>query len=182
MDRRELLSVLGAGAGLAALGSTAFAQDSEAKSKHEDADHAHEHHEGGHQAGQAQAGHDEHLRVIVECAGICNETARHSLEALRKGGEHSKVNAAIHEATMDCQAFCALTAALVARKSPMAGYAHGACADACRDCAAACGKGQDDLAKRCAEVCRQCEQVCRQMAKKGGKGRKNEKGKSDAPA
>lgn len=181
MDRRELLSVLGAGAGLAALGSTGFAQDSEAKPKHKEADHAHEHHEESHQAGHAHADHDEHLRVIVECAGICNETARHCLDALRQGGEHSKVNAAIHEATMDCQAFCVLTAALAARQSPMASYVHAACADACRDCAAACDKGQDDLAKRCAEVCRRCEQACRQMAKKG-KGRKNEKKAADKPA
>ena len=69
-----------------------------------------------------------------------------------------------HEAAMDCQAFYALTATLTARSSPMAKYAHGACADACRDCAAACEGHQDEIMKECVKACRDCEKLCRQMA------------------
>lgn len=143
MDRRELLTVLGAGAaGLAAMGGgTARADD-------------HEGHE-----------HDGHIETIAECAKVCNEAAHHCLSELRKGGgEHAELHAKAHEAAMDCQAFCALTAMLTARGSPMAKYAHQACADACRDCAAACEGHEDQIMKECVEICRKCEQVCRQMA------------------
>ena len=71
---------------------------------------------------------------------------------------------------MDCQAFCVLTATLVARSSPMARYAHQACADACRDCAAACEGHQDEIMKECVTACRECEKVCRQEGQEGGAG------------
>ena len=57
-----------------------------------------------------------------------------------------------------------LTATLMARSSPYAKYAHRACADACRDCAAACEGQQDEIMKECVKACRDCEKVCRQMA------------------
>jgi hypothetical protein len=49
----------------------------------------------------------------------------------------------------------------MARHSPLAIYAHQACAEACRVCAEACDKGQDETMKKCAEVCRACEKACR---------------------
>jgi hypothetical protein len=146
MDRREMLGILGAGAaGLTAMaGGSALAQ------------------------GEGPQG----LQIIDECARICNETATHCLHQLHRSGsggdQAQNVHLRAHVATMDCQAFCHLTSELVARNSPMAAYAHQACADACRDCAEACDKGQDDAMKRCAEVCRRCEQHCRQQAQQGG--------------
>jgi hypothetical protein len=68
------------------------------------------------------------------------------------------------EAAMDCQAFCVLTATLMVRSSPYAKYAHGACAVACRDCAAACEGHHAEIMKECVQACRACKKVCRQMA------------------
>src|SRR3954467_11776853 len=125
MDRRQLLGILEAGAAglVAAGGGTARA------------DHDHE--------------HDEHIKVIGDCAKVCNEAAHHCLGELKKGGPNAEHHVKAHEAVMDCQAFCVLTATLMARSSPMAAYAHAACADACRDCAAACEGQQADIMKEC---------------------------------
>lgn len=139
MDRRQWLGAFGASAaGLASAGVT----------------DAHADHEG-HQ-------HDEHVNLLGKCAKICNEAAHHCLGMLVKGGPHSQHHAKSHEAAMDCQAFCGLTAMLAARSSPMAKYAHQACADACRDCAAACEGQEHEIMKQCAAICRECEKVCRQ--------------------
>ncbi|WP_337175076.1 four-helix bundle copper-binding protein [Paludisphaera sp.] len=143
MDRRELLGVLGVGAfGIAATGGTARA-DRE-----------------GHE-------HDEHVAMLGRCAKVCNEAARHCLGELKKGGEHQDHHAKAHEATMDCQAFCTLAAALTARSSRMSKYAYAACADACRDCAAACEGQQAEIMQACLKACRECEQMCRQLMKEG---------------
>ena len=140
MERRELLALLGAGAaGLVATGSANAGDDDEKKK----ADH-------------------EHLMTMNRCAAICNMTTAHCLARIEKGGsENAGAHAKIAAATNDCQSFCTLTAALMARKSPMAIYAHKACADACRDCAEACDKSADEHVKKCAEVCRECERACR---------------------
>lgn len=140
MRRRELMGVMTAGVtGLVALGGgTALA------------DHEHP--------------HDEHIKIMADCARVCNEAAHHCLTEVKKGGPHAEHHAKAHEAAMDCQEFCTLTAALMARSSPMAKYAHPACADACRDCAAACGGHKDEVMAECVKACRACEKVCREMA------------------
>ncbi len=140
MDRRELLAVLGAGAaGLVAL-----------------------------RGGQAHAGnegpHDDHIETLGECARMCDEAAQHCLDELRKGGKHAEDHARAHKAAMDCRAFCTLTATLMARKSPMAKYAHLGSVAACRDCAAACEDCQHSIMKECAKLCRECEKFCSRMA------------------
>jgi hypothetical protein len=142
MERRELLAMLGAGAaGLLMSGSAEAAVG--------DSD-------------EEKQAHHEHLQAMGECALVCNATAHHCLEQLKKeGSENREVHAKAHEMTMDCQTFCVQSATLMARHSPLAMYAHAACADACRDCAAACDKGQDEVMKKCAEVCRACEKACR---------------------
>jgi hypothetical protein len=139
MVRRELLGVLSAGAaGLAVLGGASARADE------------------GHE-------HDGHIKTLNECAKVCNEASHHCLGEVKKGGPHAEHHAKAHEAAMDCQAFCTLTAALMARSSPMAKYAHAACADACRDCAAACEGHQDAIMKECVQACHDCEKVCRPM-------------------
>jgi hypothetical protein len=144
MDRRELLGILGVGAtGLLAVGGTARA----------DNEHGHE--------------HDEHIKTIGECVHACNRAAHHCLGELKKGGPHAEHHARSHEATMDCQAFCALTATLMSRSSPYAKYAHRGCADACRDCAAACEGQDDEVMKECVKACQACEKVCREMSHGG---------------
>ena len=139
MDRRELLGVLGVGAaGLFAL-----------------------------RGGPARADQEEPLgdpiKTLGECARICDEAAQHCLDRLRAGGKHAEVHAKAHRAVMDSMAFCSLTATLMARKSPMACYAHQGAAAACNVSAEACEPCHGDIMKECARLCRECESLCRQM-------------------
>jgi hypothetical protein len=144
MDRRELLGLLGVGtAGLfLAEGAVAQADDKE----------------GGKMEG--------HIKTIGECVRVCNEAAHHCLGKLREESvQNREHHAKAHELTMDCQAFCVLTATLMARSSPLVQYAHQACAEACRCCADECEKGQGEIMKTCAQKCRECERICKAMGK-----------------
>jgi len=140
MERRELLAMLGAGAaGLLMSGSAEAAGADHAN----DVDH-------------------EHLGKIGECALVCNATTHHCLEQLKKeGSENRAIHARALQMTNDCQTFCVQAATLMARSSPLAKYAHQACAEACSECATACEQGQDEMMKKCAEACRACEKACR---------------------
>jgi len=146
MERRELLGLLGAGtAGLL------LTRGAEARAD-----------------GKAAVDMSEHVKVIGECAKACNEAAHHCLKKLADDStQHREHHAKAHELTMDCQAFCTLTASLAARSSPLAHYAHQACAEACRCCADECEKGQDEIMKACAQKCRECERICKAMSKAG---------------
>jgi hypothetical protein len=148
MDRRKLLGRIGASAAglFVASASAVRAQQQE---------HEHE----GHKP-------TEHMKILGECIRACNEASHHCLEHLRMGtGEHRDHHAKAHELTMDCQSFCVLAATLMARSSPLAAYAHQACAEACRCCAEECEKGQGEIMKDCATRCRECEQMCRSMSR-----------------
>ena len=150
MERRELLGLLGAGtAGLAALGGSLARADEH--------DHGHHHSEADH----------EHLKTIGECALVCNEASHHCLSMLSEGKGDLEHHAKAHELAMDCQAFCVLTVTLMARSSPLAKYAHMACAEACRECAQECekSKGDHEIMQQCASKCRECEKTCRTMSK-----------------
>lgn len=147
MERRELLTLLGAGAAGLMVGGAAKADDEK--------------------EGKDKEQHHAHMKVMGECAAICNMVSGHCLKELEKGGAaHPDLHAKIACATNDCQAFCVLTVTLMARHSPMAAHAHQACADACRDCAAVCEKSQDEKIKKCADICRECERLCREACKK----------------
>jgi hypothetical protein len=140
MDRRELLGVLSAGAaGLVALS-------------------------GGQARADQEGPHDDPIKALGECAKICDEAARHCLDELRMGGTRAEKHTKAHEAAMDCRAFCALAATLMARKSPMAKYAHMGAVAACRECAEACEGCYDEIMKECAQTCRMTEKLCRRMA------------------
>ncbi len=150
MHRRELLGWMGTGAaGLFVAGRN------EAQAQEHDHEHA------NHKL-------DEHLKILGECIRACNEASHHCLEHLKTGtGEHREHHAKAHELALDCQEFCVLTATLMARSSPLARFAHQACAEACGCCAEECEKGHGDIMKECATRCRECEQACRTMAKAG---------------
>jgi len=150
MDRRELLGALGAGAvGLAALSRAEAGADEDHKGHHHD------------------KMHEDCMKACAECARSCNETASHCLELLREGSGDRKVHAKVHELTMDCQAFCVLSATLIARGSELMVYSCDACAEACRICAEACDKHPaSEMVKACAVACRNCERSCREMVKK----------------
>jgi hypothetical protein len=146
MDRREMLGLVGAGAVGLTSAAVGRAQQQE-----------HRHH----------AEHDKHLDTINECFKVCNETAHHCLEQTVKNPGDARVHAKIHEMAMDCQAFCALTSALMARHSDLMAYAHQSCAEACRCCAETCESATTKSAQvtDCAKACRACEKVCREMSK-----------------
>jgi hypothetical protein len=121
-------------------------------------------------AGEKDEGHaSEHVKTIGQCALACNEAAHHCLEHLKQeSSEHREHHARAHELTMDCQAFCTLTAVLTARSSPLAQFAHQACAEACRCCAEECEKGHGEIMENCAKKCRECAELCRTMGKASG--------------
>ncbi len=146
MNRREMLSALGLGAGAVALAG-----------QHVRADDPHHDH----------AAHKQHLETIGRCALVCNETAAHCLDKIRDNASHPAEHAKIHQMAMDCQEFCVLAVTLMARSSPMATMAHSACADACRACAEVCESSsvKSDQVAACGKSCRECETACREMAK-----------------
>jgi hypothetical protein len=153
MVRRELLGYMGIGAaGLLATGPAGAV----AGGKERDEGHA-----------------SEHAKTIGRCALACNEAAHFSLEHLKKeGSEEREHHAKAHELATDCQAFCTLAATLTARSSPLAQYAHQACAEACRCCADECEKGHGEVMENCARMCRECSELCRRMSKSPGAGEK----------
>jgi hypothetical protein len=143
MDRRELLGVLGAGT----VGLLATSGD-EAR-----ADHRHDQ-------------HDDHIKSLGQCARVCNEMSCHCLDKVLEGTSHKEEHARSHRVSLDCQAFCVLTATLLARGSELADCASAACAEACRCCAEACTKteSQDELTQECIKRCRECEKMCNELA------------------
>ena len=154
MNRRKVMSTLGLGAaGLALAEGTALAGLQEPK-------HEHGHHHGH---------HDGHLKLMGECAVACNETAAHCLEQICAKEGDLESHAKVHQMAMDCQAFCVLSATMMARHSPLSKFAHEANAEACRACAEACDahKGDDPMVKHCGEMCRECEKACREASRQG---------------
>lgn len=148
MDRRTLLGMLGAGAaGLATVpGSAATAQ------------HPHHH----------DADHGDCLKACLHGAEVCNETFHYCFGHLKDGHtEHAR----IAELTIDCQDFCKLAAALLARESSMVAHACSACAAACQACAEECQKHDDQQMKECIAACLACEKSCRAMAEHAKQGK-----------
>ena len=141
MDRRDMLTLLGAGT----LGSSAWPDAKPAPS----------------------------IRIITtrptaiasprvpSAAEVCNETFHYCFSHLKDG---HKEHARAVTLTIDCQDFCKLAAALLARESDMMGHACSACAEVCRACAAECKEHNDPQMRECGEACLACEQACRTMA------------------
>ncbi len=145
MDRREVLGLLGAGAtSLAAFGV------------------------GGAHAAETAERDNPHVACLKECkacATECAEMCHHCIEQLATG---KKEYAKALQLIADCEAFCALSASMIARMSPLMAYSCGACADACRDCAKECDQVGSAPMKECAERCRACEKTCRDMVRAMG--------------
>ena len=99
------------------------------------------------------------MKACGECARACNETAEPLPRTARaRNSGDRKIHARVHELTMDCQAFCALSTTMMERGSDLMQYSCEACADACRSCAEACDKHPaSEMVKACAEKCRTCE-------------------------
>ena len=146
MDRREVLGLLGAGtASLAVFGvGGAYAADTP-----EHRDHPHE----------------ACVKSCKDCATNCAEMCHHCVEQLAAG---KKEYAKAMQLIADCEAFCTLSASMMARMSPLMAYSCAACADACRDCAKECDQVGSAPMKECAERCRACEKSCRDMVRAMG--------------
>jgi hypothetical protein len=141
MNRREIIGAVGVG-----LAGVVFGAD-EAR-----AQHPHHH----------DKIHGDCLEACGTCATICNETFHHSFEKVKDGHANHHRLAIL---TIDCQEFCKLSSALMARESPLIATACLACAEACMACAGECAEHDDPQIKECAEACTACEKLCREMAK-----------------
>lgn len=142
MDRRELLGIIGAGsAGLLAFTGEASAAPS------------------GH---HRDKGHQECLDACTNCAQECESMFNHCAKLVAEGHKEHLKSA---RTAIDCAAFCALSAQMIARMSPMMVYSCEACAKACKKCGDECAKFDMPEMKHCAEVCRKCEQSCLEMVR-----------------
>jgi hypothetical protein len=145
MDRRELLGVLGASAGLIAVASARAQQAGQ-----------YHHRDEVHQAC---------LKACQECQQECDETFHHCYTEVAAG---KKEHARPLHLVIDCAAFCDLSATVMARESPLMAHACNACAEACKACAAECDRFDSQKMKECANSCRKCERACREMVKAMG--------------
>jgi hypothetical protein len=109
--------------------------------------------------------HIDCLDACTACAAVCNEASHHCLSQVSRGGSDKEQHSRNHHLTMDCAAICGLSAALVARMSPLMVEQCTACADACRRCGEECSRDTDaaEIMTECARLCRECERSCREM-------------------
>ena len=165
--RRELLGALGTGAA----GLTWAASRAEAAQV---------------QAPVPQPKHSGHGQMLKECAeacghceATCNETFHH---CLMLAGQGKTQHAKMAQMVADCAAFCALSAAMIARHSALMVESCRACGEACRRCAEECGSSDvDEMMKTCITACRRCEESCRNMVRAMGGGHRHEH-ESERPA
>jgi hypothetical protein len=96
----------------------------------------------------------------LECHRICMKTAAYCLS---KGGKHAEAS---HIALLlICAGICQTCADAMLLGAAVHRVTCGACAEICRQCAAACeSMGNDEAMKACAEACKQCAKSCQQMA------------------
>ena len=148
MDRREMLGMVGAVAGVAGLGSASAwgADDPPHHTKHDPV-------------------HEACMKACGECARVCNETSKYCLDQLSEGQGDRKHSARAHALAEDCQAFCVLSAQMIARGSMLMAFSCEACAEACRMCALQCEMETSMMMRECAVACRNCERSCREMVR-----------------
>jgi hypothetical protein len=170
-NRRKLLGVLGTGAaGFAVLSHRSEAGEQQVapaadKPTHHDPRHA--------------ATMKECAEACGHCEAACNEAFHHCVAQAAAGKtEHARMA----QMVVDCAAFCTLSAAMMARHSPLMVESCRACGEACRRCAEECGSAEHgEIMKNCVAACKRCEESCRNMVKAMGgehhhEGRTNERG------
>jgi hypothetical protein len=148
MDRRELLSVLGAtAAGLAAsAGGPALAQATDRR-------------RGGGDI------HESCAEACSDCEKECNQGFHHCFKEVQAGkADHAR---AMH-LCVDCGDVCSTSAKLVARMSPLMTFTCQACAESCEATLAELEKLNDSGMKETVESLRKCAASCREMVKAMG--------------
>ncbi len=151
MNRRE---ILGAGvAGMASLSAgVALAQG--AREHEKEAAHHHD------------KVHDDCLKACSDCAKSCDETFHHCVMEVAQG---KKEHARSVQLLSDCAGFCALSACMIAKHSPLMAHSCGACAEACKETAAEVMKYDSPEMMTAVKALRECEKSCRAMvASMGG--------------
>ncbi|WZO98830.1 four-helix bundle copper-binding protein [Isosphaeraceae bacterium EP7] len=144
MIRREMLGTLGAGVGLMALGANANAAAPDDK---------HEHH-------MHDKVHADCLKACGECAVSCNETYHHCGGMVASGkADHYKSMILLG----DCATFCAHSACLISKHSPLMAHSCAACAEACKDTIAEVAKFDSSEMKEAVTALKACESSCRAM-------------------
>src|SRR4051794_12478468 len=109
MDRRELLGAFGAAAA-GMFATRAFAAPA-------GEEHDHHHH--------MDKIHEECLKHCGGCALACNMLAHHCMDQICEGAGDVKKHARVHSLADDCQAFCVLSATMIARRSNLMEYSCG---------------------------------------------------------
>lgn len=151
MDRRKLLNTFGAAAAGAVVLGAVNTRAADDKESHLHLDKVHEN----------------CITSCNDCAKACNMLASHCLDQVAEGRGPLKIHARAASLAYDCAAFCALSAAMMARGSELMTASCGACAEACKSCAESCEKAPDDaMMKACAKSCRDCETSCRDMVRR----------------
>lgn len=123
---------------------------------------------------QADAGQEKGTAVpegvFAKCAAACAACLQscsacyHHCDALVGAGQ--KEHAKTMNLCVDCSEICATAANLAGRHGPLSSVICEACAKACDECGAACGKfPSHKQMKECAESCKVCAAVCREMTK-----------------
>lgn len=159
-NRRELLGVVGTGAaGLALLTNRSEAGDDK------------DHHAAGHSTNMLK----ECAEACGHCEAACNEAFHHCISQAGTGkAEHARMA----QMVIDCAAFCTLSAAMIARHSPLMVDSCRACEEACRKCAQECASASHDVMKSCVESCKKCAESCHNMVKAMG-GEHHHEGRSN---
>jgi len=140
MDRRAMLGMLGAGAvGVAVTGREAAAADEK---------HMHD------------KVHDDCLKACADGARACDETFHHCVMEVAAG---KKEHARSVQLLSDCAGFCALSACMIAKHSPLMAYSCMACAEACKSTVAEIAKFDSEEMKVAAQALRTCEKSCLAM-------------------
>lgn len=100
------------------------------------------------------------IENCTQCHAICLETINYCLS---QGGTHA---APEHISLLAaCADICATSADTMLRGASVHTVTCSACAEICRQCAAACeAMGDDAQMQRCADICRRCSESCDAMA------------------
>jgi hypothetical protein len=114
-----------------------------------------------HSAGPTDAHHatigadlEDCITGCLACQAICLQTMYHCLKV---GGARASAD---HIRTLlDCAALCGASVQFMLAESPFQGRICALCAEACRECEAACRRMGDVTDLRCADSCRRCAEM-----------------------
>jgi hypothetical protein len=99
------------------------------------------------------------LDALVGCVEACNACNYWCNEGAEGMGECGRL-------CVDCAAICDLTHTLLARDSRWAAPVAAIGAQISAECAAECGKHDDEYCRQCVQACRESAERCRELAER----------------